>query len=180
LPDGTTIAVRGDELVDGDRVVPITTLRDAAAFVGIELSATPDVGTDLPPFEPDGALVVDAAIAHELADWYAHGAAALLRVDTGDATVSAATLWPEHFDLAITVELPGGAGINIGFSPGDATSDEPYAYVGPWDRSGLDGPFWNTSFGALRTRQEVATDAAVDAFIAEGLALVRARQRQGS
>ncbi|HEU4839891.1 MAG TPA: hypothetical protein VFT09_00565, partial [Ilumatobacteraceae bacterium] len=35
LPDGTAIAVRGGDLVDGDGVVPITTLRAAAAFVGI-------------------------------------------------------------------------------------------------------------------------------------------------
>jgi hypothetical protein len=148
-------------------------------YVELELSAKPDVGSDLPPFEPDAALVVDAVAAAELADWYAHGANALARLDAGDATVSAATLWPEHFDLAITIELPGGVGINIGFSPGDAASDEPYAYVGPWDRAGLDGPFWNVPFGALRTRREVGHDAAVDAFLAEGITLVQAR-RQGS
>jgi hypothetical protein len=176
LPDGTSIAVRGGDLVDGDRVVPITTLRDAAAFVGIELTATPDVGSDLPPFEPDVALVIDAGAARELADWYAMGANALARFDVGDATVSPATLWPEHFDLAVTVELPGGAGLNVGVSPGDSTSDEPYAYVGPWDRSRFDDPFWNVSFGALRPRREVHDDAALDAFIAEGIA----RVRQGS
>jgi hypothetical protein len=179
LPDGTTIAVRGHELGVGDRVAPLTTLRAAASFVGIELSPTPDVGRDLPPFEPDAPLVVDAAAAGELADWYARGASALVRLDAGDGTVSAATLWPEHFDLAITIELPGGVGINVGCSPGDAASDEPYAYVGPWDRGGLDGPFWNAPFGALRTRHEVGHDAALDAFLAEGIALVRAR-RQGS
>jgi hypothetical protein len=177
LPDGTSIEVRGSELVDGDRVTPLTTLRDAAAFVAIELSATTDVGRDLPPFEPDAALVVDTAAARELADWFARGANALVRVDAGDGTASAATLWPEHFDVAITIELPAGAGATIGFSPGDDTSDEPYAYVAPWDRSGLAGPFWNAPFGALRTRHDVGTDAAVDAFLAEGIALVRSRQR---
>jgi len=176
LPDGTTIAVVVADLVVGDRVVPITTLRDGAELVGIALSANPDVGSDLPPFEPDAPLVIDHAAAGVLADWYAHGANALGRLGAGDGTVSAATLWPEHFDLAVTVELPGGAGINIGFSPGDAASDEPYAYVGPWDRTGHDGPYWNTPFGALRTRQEVGQDAAVDAFIAEGIS----RVRQGS
>ena len=179
LPDGTTIAIRADELVVGDRTAPLTTLRAAAAFVGIELSPKPDVGSDLPLFEPDAALVIDVGAARELADWYAHGAQALARLDTGIGNVSVATLWPEHFDLAITVELPGGAGINIGFSPGDAASDEPYAYVGPWDRAGLDGSFWNAPFGALRTRHEVGAHAAVDAFLAEGIELVRAR-RQGS
>jgi hypothetical protein len=177
LPDGTTIGVRGGELVDGDRSTPITTLRDATAFVGIELSPTPDVGGDLPPYEPDAALVIDAGAARELADWYAMGANALARFDAGDATVSPITLWPEHFDLAVTVELPGGVGINIGLSPGDHSSDEPYAYVGPWDRSGLDDAFWNAAFGAQRTRHQVPDDAALDAFIAEGIARVL---RQGS
>ena len=37
----------------------ITTLRAAAAFVGIELSAEPGVGDDLPPYEPDVGLAVD-------------------------------------------------------------------------------------------------------------------------
>ncbi len=179
LPDGTTIAVRGGELVVGDRIAALTTLREAATFVGIELSPNPAVGSDLPAFEPDASLVVDHEAAAVLADWYAHGANALVRLDAGDSTVSAATLWPEHFDLGITIELPDGVGINIGFSPGDAASDEPYAYVGPWDRAGLDGPFWNAPFGALRTRHEVGHDAALDAFLAEGIALVQAR-RQGS
>jgi len=176
LPDGTAIAVRGGELVDGDRAAPISTIRDAAAFVGIELTPNPDVGSDLPPFEPDAALVIDAGAARELADWYAMGANALARFDAGDATVSSATLWPEHFDLAVTVELPGGAGLNVGVSPGDGASDEPYAYVGPWDPERFAGPFWNASFGALRPRHEVHDDAALDAFIAEGIA----RVRQGS
>jgi len=67
----------------------------------------------------------------------------------------------------------------VALSPGDAASDEPYAYVGPWDRAGLDGPFWNVPFGALRKRRQVGHDAAVDAFLAEGITLVQAR-RQGS
>ena len=48
-------------------------------------------------------------------------------------TMSEAQLWPEHFDLAVDVELAGGRHVNVGFSPGDRFSDEPYVYVGPQD-----------------------------------------------
>ncbi len=177
LPDGTRIATRGAELVVGDRAAAITTLRDAAAIVGIELSATPDVGTDLPPYEPDTELAVDDAAARVLGDWYELAAAALTRLDPALGAISPATLWPEHFDLAVTVALAGGAGVNIGFSPGDSFSDQPYVYVGPWDRSGLADDYWNAPFGAIRTRaqlaDETAPDDAVDGFIAAGLALLR-------
>jgi hypothetical protein len=52
-------------------------------------------------------------------------------------------LWPEHFDLGCNVE-----GVNFGCSPGDAGHAEPYVYVGPWDRTGLSGDYWNAPFGA--------------------------------
>jgi hypothetical protein len=176
--DGTTIAVRGAELVVGDRTSPITTLRDGAALVGIELSATPDVGRDLPPFEPAADLAVDAAAALALGDWYAVADGALARLDPAVGAISAATLWPEHFDLAVVIGRPDGSKVNVGFSPGDAASDEPYAYVGPWDTSGLADDYWNISFGALRTRRELGASgdlgAAADAFIAEGLARLAA------
>ena len=64
------------------------------------------------------------------------------------AAFSEAQLWPEHFDLAVDVELVDGRHVNIGFSPGDGFLDEPYVYVGPQDMTGLDGDFWNASFGA--------------------------------
>ena len=105
---------------------PITTVRAAAAFVGIELSAAPPVGHDLPPFEPDRHLEIDVDAAAVLADWWALGEEVL-------ATLGEPQLWPEHFDMAIIVELPGGVGVNVGFSPGDAGHDAPYVYVGPHD-----------------------------------------------
>jgi hypothetical protein len=121
--DGTRIAVRGTDLLVGDRVAPITTLRDGADLVGIELSPDPGVGADLPPYEPDAALVIDAAAASALAEWLAFGAAALARIAVDDVTE--AQLWPEHFDLAVTVTLASGSGVNVGFSAGDAYSAEP-------------------------------------------------------
>ena len=172
--DGPRIVVRGAQLVVGDRTAAITTLRAGAALVGIELVADPGVGADLPPFEPDADLAVDAAASLALGDWFAFGDAALARLAVEGASVSEAQLWPEHFDLAVVVTMPGGAGVNVGFSPGDSYSPEPYAYVGPHDRALLDDPFWNAPFGAVRTSSELAGDpAAADAFLAAGLSRLR-------
>jgi hypothetical protein len=167
--DGPRIVVRGAELVVGGRRAPITTLRDGAALVGIELSADPGVGRDLPRFEPDAELAVDAAASVALGAWYAYGDAALARIDVADATVTEAQLWPEHFDLAVAVTLASGAGVNVGFSPGDPSVSEPYVYVGPHDMTGRDDAFWNASFGAVRTYSDVLAGVDVDAFVADGL-----------
>ena len=86
----------------------------------------------------------------------------VLDVVTSDAPVgpgwATVQLWPEHFDAGTTVDLGGGAGINLGFSGGDAFSDEPYVYVGPWgpERPGDPG-YWNAPFGAFVPRCEPAT-----------------------
>ena len=86
--DGTRIVVRGAHLVAGARAASITTLRDGAALVGIELSADPGVGTTLPPFEPDTDLSVDAAASVALGRWFAFGDAALARLPADGASVS--------------------------------------------------------------------------------------------
>ena len=124
--------------------------------LGIELSPTPAVGTDLPPYEPDAALAVDDVAARVLGEWYSFFDAALARPRPALGAISPATLWPEHFDLAVTIELTGGPSVNIGCSPGDSFSPEPYAYVGPWDRT-LTAAYGNAPFGAIRTRSELAT-----------------------
>ena len=51
------MVVRGDRLarVPGDAVT-ITTLRDAAGFLGLTLTDDPGVGHDLPPYAPDADL----------------------------------------------------------------------------------------------------------------------------
>lgn len=65
-------------------------------------------------------------------------------------------LWPEHFDAGTNLVLANGERVNLGFSPGDATCDEPYAYVGPWSSArGGDPAFWNASFGAVLRRSEL-------------------------
>ncbi len=69
----------------------------------------------------------------------------------GQCRQSTVQLWPEHFDVGTTLDL--GDGVNLGFSPGDAFSEDPYVYVGPWGavRPGDDG-YWNVPFGAVLSR----------------------------
>lgn len=166
--DGTAITVVGAELRVAERAEPITTLWSGASFVGVDLVADPGVGRDLPPFEPDADLAIDAGASLALGRWYAFADRALARISVDGVTVDDVQLWPEHFDLATVVTLAGGATANVGFSPGDSYSDAPYAYVGPHDRTGLDDGFWNAPFGAARPYHDLTDDTA-DAFIAEGL-----------
>ena len=183
--DGSRVLVRGDRLarVPGD-AVPITTLRDAAGFLGLTLTDDPGVGHDLPPYAPDADLRVDAAASAALAAWYDFGHGALRRLadaaTAGDEAVSVteAQLWPEHFDLAVTAEVPDGRQVNVGFSPGDGFSAQPYLYVGPHDAGSLVDPFWNAPFGAYVTYEELRSGpdpaAAADTFINRGLAVAAA------
>ncbi len=131
----------------------------------IALEATPG-GFGTPVFDDDGArrqvrvegaeLVwstdgderrepldgVDPEAAERLGDWYAFGDAVLRalveRSGPGDDPTPI-RLWPEHFDIAIEL---GAERANYGFSPGDETHPEPYAYVGPWTAQ-VGGELWN-------------------------------------
>ncbi len=74
--------------------------------------------------------------------------------ELGDRTLRAfapaltPVLWPEHFDLAVTLN-----DVNYGISPGDTHLDVPYAYVGPHHTR--HGTFWNTPFGAAHPLTEL-------------------------
>jgi hypothetical protein len=130
--------------------VPVTTLRDAAAFL---LGGAPDVDYakdfDVPPAGGlDEPLQYDAAAAEQLGAWFRFGfdVLATLREEAGDGA-SEVQLWPEHFDAALDAPLGGGR-VTFGASPGDATSDEPYLYVLPpgtvergevWNATGFTG-----------------------------------------
>lgn len=170
--DGSRLLVEGDRLVraPGDSI-PITTLAAAAEFVGVELSPEPGVGHDLPPYRPEEALDVDREASLALGAWYAFGQDALdrLREEWTSGTISDAQLWPEHFDLAVTVEVEGGAKANVGFSPGDTFSPEPYAYVGPYDTAGLGGGYWNAPFGSYLPYARIDSGATALAFVRRGL-----------
>jgi hypothetical protein len=176
--DGTRIAVCGARLLFGGESIAITTLRAASTFIGVELSGDPGVGHDLPPFAPDGDLAVDASASLALGNWYAFAAMCLdaLRNTVSIGTVSAAQIWPEHFDCAVTVDLVGGSRVNVGMSPGDARHPDPYAYVAPPDVSQLSGEFWNAPFGALLGYPELReSETPIDAvlrFTNRGLGLL--------
>jgi hypothetical protein len=154
--DGRTVVVDGDELVAEGVRHPITSLRAAAAAVGIE----PDVGQqelfDVPPYgDLDAPLRVDAAAARALGGWYVYVSAALesLRATAGPSDdASPVRIWPEHFDAAVDMgDQAAGRRATYGGSPGDRHHDEPYLYVSPW--AGRIDPFFDDPGfgGASRT-----------------------------
>lgn len=130
------------------------TLAELAEIAQVDLAADLDVGHDTPALgDVSLPLVVDDASSQALASWFEVVAAALDRV-VADLPVSSSPsmlqLWPEHFDVALDAAATGDRRANLGGSPGDESSAEPYAYVGPWtdDRPG-DAAFWNAPFGAV-------------------------------
>jgi hypothetical protein len=178
--DGSRIVVHGNRLArDPGTGIVITTPRAAGAFLGVELTPDPGVGTDLPPFEPDAALAVGVDASLFLGHWYGTGQSVIDRLPDrlgrDAARLSEAQLWPEHFDLAVDVELVGGRHVNVGFSSGDGFVDEPYVYVGPHDMRGLEGDYWNAGFGAYLRYSTIDENHQVEsalAFIENGFALV--------
>lgn len=190
---GTRVRVSGANLVvESDAVdaaaassMPIggSSLRSLAQFAGVDLSETIDVGHDTPALgDIDAKIAFDDSAAAELATWLQHTAAILDTVLATLSTFAAPTLprlWPEHFDVAIEAQATAERRVNLGGSPGDGFSAEPYLYVGPWtdDRPG-DADFWNAPFGAARTRSQLAADpaglvAAGAAFLLDGYARLR-------
>jgi hypothetical protein len=154
LDDGRTVAVEGTELVvrsgGEQRRAPLTTVREAAALIGTEPgfpSAEPAT-----PFEPDTPLELDARAAAVLAEWFTIGSEALrtLSDQLRDDHPTEITLFPEHFDVGITVQ-----GVNFGASPGDADVEVPYVYVGPHGGPPAHDEYWNAEFGAYRTIHDV-------------------------
>jgi hypothetical protein len=169
--DGTDrqLRVEGVELVVTDgrtiRRAPLRTVREAAAFVGIEPGGPAKVYSLVTPLQPDVALDLDpraAVVVHRL---FAQTDAALVAFRQQHATAqpSVAQLWPEHFDLAMTM-----AEVNYGGSPGDDDHPEPYLYVGPWSVEGRDGGFWNEPFGASRSVTQIDSVEGARAFFDEG------------
>jgi len=137
-----------------------STLRALATFAGTDVTAAFSVGADTPPLgDVDEPLAHDPASAHVISAWYAHGWRALDGVLASlppAAAPAVVQLWPEHFDAGTNVAVAGGQRCNLGVSPGDGFSAEPYAYVGPWgeDRPG-DAGYWDAPFGAVLRWTEV-------------------------
>jgi hypothetical protein len=192
-PDSRRVRVIGSHLVvESDapgapsaRSIAIdgASLAQLATFAGVDLTGALDVGHDTPPLgDINAPIALDDAHATAVCDWYQHTAAILdlvLAELPADAMPTLPRLWPEHFDVAIEAQARPDQRVNLGGSPGDGSSDEPYLYVGPWtaDRPG-DAEFWNAPYGAMRTRIELASDpsgivAAGAAFLLDGYGRLR-------
>jgi hypothetical protein len=147
------LRVVGATLVTPTATLPLGgTFAGLARAAGVEARPLRDVYTGGPDFHPDDPVAIDPETADIVLDTFARGDVAL---GTFAPEVDA-VLWPEHFDLGITL-----GEVNYGVSPGDGHVPEPYAYVGPW--TPRVGDFWNTEFGAARPLAE-----ALVAFFEEG------------
>lgn len=154
-----------------------STLSELAVFAGADLAADYSAGPDSPAVgPPDQPLHLDTGALDALYEWFDLGWRALDAVTAGPGPAtpwSTVQLWPEHFDVGTALDFGSGRGVNLGFSPGDSFSDEPYAYVGPWasERPGEPG-YWNAPFGAVAPRSAVDDVADGVAFLRRGLALL--------
>jgi len=170
LPDGRVLAlIEGDIAVidaEGVRRAPLTTVRTAADFAGTEPGFP---WTKHPPgtvYVPDALLDLDVGAARLLADWFTLGDLALraLAATLSPGEELTPQVFPEHLDLAITM-----AEVNYGVSPGDDVIPAPYLYVGPFGgRPTGNEAFWNASFGAFTTIDDVPTAADALVFFLEG------------
>ena len=168
LTDGRWVEVVGGDLVVREETgevtrEPVTTLRSAGTLVGIPAGLPPGSYTPVTPLDLDAGLEIDPGAAAALAAWFALVADALgvFVSHHRDEPATDPTIWPEHFDLALSM-----GEVNYGGSPGDDDHPEPYLYVGPWAKRS--GDFWNEPFGAGRTAADVPDVAAAVAFFSEG------------
>lgn len=155
---GPEVAVIGADIVAGDIRTALhgRTIRQLATDLGITFTDLAHVYRDVAGIDPDQPLEIDAASAVRVCDVYGWGDAALREFAPGEEPV----LWPEHFDIAITLDE-----VNFGVTPGDDGIETPYMYVGPWSVPAADD-FWNAPFGAQRPL--AGTIAEVVAFFTEG------------
>jgi len=155
------LRVDGVDLVTADGRVPMPgqSLGALGAAAGVSAGAPEGLYHEGCGAEVDEVVTVDPAGLARLESGFALGDRAL-RVFAPDAVP---VLWPEHFDLGITVDE-----VNYGISPGDGYLGEPYAYVGPWQRR--EGEFWNAPFGAARPLRELSDVDALVTFFTSGRA----------
>jgi hypothetical protein len=139
------IRVDGGQLVidagGEERRYPLSSVRDAAAAVGFDLSGADEEHADDP-------LEIDATAARFIGDWFGFVTSVLeqLRADAPDEwEASRVQLWSEHFDVSVEMgneQADNRAG--LGGSPGDSMHPEPYLYVAPWTAR-PEGELWNAS-----------------------------------
>ncbi|MFN8193754.1 MAG: hypothetical protein U0R80_05645 [Nocardioidaceae bacterium] len=168
---GPPVRVEGVELVaPGGRCPLAGTFAEVGAAVGLVPRRLDDVYAGGPGLGPGDRLDLDPSAVTRLCDALSVGDAALRAFAPDETPV----LWPEHFDVAISV-----GEVNVGVSPGDEHVAEPYAYVGPWSPPPVGG-FWNQPFGASRPLADLVDVAAVVAFFAEGRDLAAAPSPGGA
>ena len=152
------------------------TLAALAEFAGADLGVPFEAGHDTPPLgDVDEPLTVDSGQAAALAAWWHLGWQVIDTAAADQRDAMALQLWPEHFDAGTSVAVGDDDGdrCNLGVSPGDSFSDEPYLYVGPWtNRRPGDTSYWNAPFGAVLTRTQVEDGADALAFLRRGLELL--------
>jgi hypothetical protein len=149
LADHRRVRVEGTELVvddaQGSRRAALTTIAEAAAFVGIEPGFPTELYMPATSFDPDQPLNLDRRAADVLAAWYGFTAGVLevFAKEIAEANPSQLILWPEHFDQAFfTEDADESRRANYGASPGDDGHREPYLYVGPWGAVAAN-EYWN-------------------------------------
>jgi len=160
------LAVRGIDLVVGNDwlVLPLHgTFADLAANAGVACAPPADAYQPASGCKPSDRMHIDLTAATDLLRALKIGDAACRVMATAHAPTKPPEpiLWPEHFDVGITLEE-----VNYGVSPGDDSIPEAYAYVGP--HTARKGKFWNQPFGAARPMTEFADADAVVAFFEEG------------
>lgn len=153
------LRLEGDELRTETARVPLNgrTYADVAASAGLEAGEPAGVYSGGPGIRVDEPIALAADAVRILLRAFADGDRALRAFAPEETPV----LWPEHFDVAVTV-----AEVNYGVSPGDGYLAVPYAYVGPF--SPRQGEFWNAPFGAARPVRELGGAAEIEAFFRAG------------
>ena len=154
------------ELAATTEVVTVagSSITQLCGAIGFEPDPSFWVGSDTPVLgDPDEPLSLDGLATQVLGEWYLLGQRAIdeavASVPGADASVG--RLWPEHFDYGIDLAAAPGVRTNLGAAAGDAISDEPYFYVGPWESSPPgSSPYWNAPFGAMLGYAEL--DAVAD------------------
>jgi hypothetical protein len=157
---GPELRVAGVELhgPGGTAAIGGRTPASLAAAVGVEATTLDHLYSGGPGVGLDEPLDVDEASAATVAEALAVGDSALARLAPDEARV----LWPEHFDVAISL-----GEVNYGVSPGDGFLAVPYAYVGPWTVPAADD-FWDAPFGAARSLTDLGDADGVLGFFVEG------------
>src|ERR1700712_1514841 len=113
--------VDGTDLVVGDRRIPLVgTIAAVAEAAQLSPRSLADVYAGVVTTPVDAALEVSPDAAAVLAAAFDHGHHALLAV----APDAEPILWPEHFDIGISVAADE---VNYGISPGDTFIATPYA-----------------------------------------------------